>query len=74
MTLYFFIDIPADVMLITSKSMLIVRLGVGFFHRNADVAGDGQVLASRLGQLMTPIVQIALVTTVLGMGKEFFSS
>ena len=31
MTLYFFIDIPADVMLITSKSMLIVRLGVGFF-------------------------------------------
>ncbi len=69
------IAIPAGAMVITSKIMLTVMLGIGpFFIAMLMFPATAKWFDSWIGQVMTPIMQIALVTTVLGMGTKFFSS
>ena len=63
--------IPAGAMVITSKIML----GIGpFFIAMLMFSVTAKWFDSWVGQVMTPIMQIALVTTVLGMGTKFFNS
>lgn len=69
------IAIPAGAMVITSKIMLTVMLGIGpFFIAMLMFPVTAKWFDSWIGQVMTPIMQIALMTTVLGMGTKFFSS
>ncbi len=67
--------IPAGAMVITSKVMLTVMLGIGpFFIAMLMFPVMAKWFDSWFGQVMTPIMQIALVITVLGIGTKFFSS
>ncbi|EPN2249839.1 type IV secretion system protein [Vibrio cholerae] len=70
------IAIPAGAMVIVSKVMLTIMLGIGPFF--IAMLMFGQVTAkwfdSWFGQVMTYILQIALVTTVLSMGVKFFGA
>lgn len=62
-------------MVITSKIMLTAMLGIGhFFIAMLMFPVMAKWLDSWVGQVMTSIMQIALVTTVLGMETKFFSS
>jgi len=69
------IALPAGAMVIVSKTMLTIMLGIGPFF--IAMLLFGQITAkwfdSWFGQVMTYILQIALVTTVLAMGVKFFS-
>lgn len=70
------IAIPAAAMVIVSKIMLTVMLGIGPFF--VAMLMFGQLTAkwfdAWFSQVMTYIMQIALVTTVLGLGLKFFST
>lgn len=69
------IAIPTGAKVITSKVMLTVMLGIGpFFIAMLMFPVTAKWFDSWFGQVMTPIMQIALVTTVLGMETKFFSS
>lgn len=69
------IAIPAGAMVIVSKIMLTVMLGIGpFFIAMLMFPVTAKWFDSWFGQVMTYILQIALVTTVLGMGMKFFSA
>lgn len=70
------IAIPAGAMVIVAKVMLSIMLGIGPFF--IAMLMFGQVTAkwfdSWFGQVMTYIMQIALVTTVLSLGVKFFGA
>lgn len=69
------IAIPAGAMVIVSKIMLTVMLGIGpFFIAMLMFPVTAKWFDSWFGQVMTYILQIALVTTVLGIGMKFFSA
>ncbi|MFP3758061.1 type IV secretion system protein, partial [Cupriavidus sp. SIMBA_020] len=63
------IAIPAGAMVIVAKIMLTLMLGIGpFFIAMLMFPVTAKWFDSWFGQVMTYIMQIALVTTVLGMG------
>lgn len=69
------IAIPAGAMVIVAKIMLTLMLGIGpFFVAMLMFPATAKWFDSWFGQVMTYIMQIALVTTVLGMGMKFFSA
>lgn len=69
------IAIPAGAMVIVAKIMLTLMLGIGpFFIAMLMFPVTAKWFDSWFGQVMTYIMQIALVTTVLGMGMKFFSA
>jgi type IV secretion system protein VirB6 len=69
------VAVPAGAMVIVSKIMLTVMLGIGpFFIAMLMFPVTAKWFDSWFGQVMTYIMQIALVTTVLGMGMKFFST
>lgn len=69
------VAIPAGSMVIVSKIMLTVMLGIGpFFIAMLMFPVTAKWFDSWFGQVMTYILQIALVTTVYGMGLKFFST
>jgi len=69
------IAIPAGAMVIVAKIMLTVMLGIGpFFIAMLMFPVTAKWFDSWFGQVMTYILQIALVTTVLGLGLRFFSA
>jgi len=69
------IAIPAVAMVIVAKIMLTLMLGIGpFFIAMLMFPVTAKWFDSWFGQVMTYIMQIALVTTVLGMGMKFFSA
>lgn len=67
------IAIPVGAMEIVAKIMLTLMLGIGpFFIAMLMFPVTAKWFDSWFGQVMTYIMQIALVTTVLGMGMKFF--
>ena len=69
------IAIPAGAMVFVAKIMLTLMPGIGpLFMAMLTFPVTARWFDSWFGQVMTYIMQIALVTTVLGMGMEFFSA
>lgn len=69
------IAIPAGAMVIVSKIMLTIMLGIGpFFIAMLMFPVTAKWFDSWISQVMTPIFQIALVTSVLGLGMKFFNT
>ncbi|HAV1900468.1 TPA: type IV secretion system protein [Enterobacter hormaechei subsp. steigerwaltii] len=70
------IALPAGAMIVVAKVLLSIMLGIGPFF--IAMLLFGQVTAAWFdrwfSQVMTYIIQIALVTTVLSMGVKFFST
>lgn len=69
------IAISAGAMVIVAKIMLALMFGIGpFFIAMLMFPATAKWFDSWFGQMMTYLMQIALVTTVLGMGMKFFSA
>jgi type IV secretion system protein VirB6 len=69
------IALPAGAMIIAAKVLLSIMLGIGPFFIAMLLFGQvtAQWFDRWFSQVMTYIIQIALVTTVLSMGIKFFS-
>ncbi|GHS73921.1 TPA: type IV secretion system protein [Klebsiella pneumoniae] len=70
------IALPAGAMVIAAKVLLSIMLGIGPFFIAMLLFGQitAQWFDRWFGQVMTYIMQIALITTVLSMGVKFFST
>lgn len=69
------IALPAGAMVIAAKVLLSIMLGIGPFFIAMLLFGQvtAQWFDRWIGQVLTYIMQIALITTVLSMGVKFFS-
>jgi len=70
------IAVPAGAMIVVSKAMLSIMLGIGPIFIAMLLFGQftSKWFDSWFSQVMTYIMQIALVTTVLSFGIKFFST
>lgn len=75
-TATFLIAVPAGAMIVVAKAMLSIMLGIGPIFIMMLLFGQftSKWFDSWFGQVITYILQIALVTTVLSFGIKFFSA